>query len=194
MQRIIAVVVALAAVGIVTAFAASQIAPSHQAGAAPQPTQVQPVREQNLDAGGYIRVHEQGTANVNVTNGSLPVSGTVNVGNFPAAQGRLISLGTHSGATVDFPLADVSDCSQVSILARLVSVGGSVTVARNSNASPDGTALVQVSLAGTSNTGDAGGVATASLIDVPMTLPFLSVRANVSNGVGDVTAWIWCEP
>jgi len=178
----------------VTAFAASQIAPSHQAGAAPQPPQVQPVREQNLDAGGYIRVHEQGTANVNVTNGSLPVSGTVNVGNFPAAQGRLISLGTHSGATVDFPLADVSDCSQVSILARLVSVGGSVTVARNSNASPDGTALVQVSLAGTSNTGDAGGVATASLIDVPMTLPFLSVRANVSNGVGDVTAWIWCEP
>ena len=66
MQRIIAVVVALAAVGIVTAFAADQLIPSHDAGAAPQP-QVQQVREQNLDGSGFIRVHEQGTPNVNVS-------------------------------------------------------------------------------------------------------------------------------
>ena len=47
-----------------------------------------PVAEQNL-AGGNIRVHEQGTgavheqgtASVNVTNDSIPVTGTVNVGN-----------------------------------------------------------------------------------------------------------------
>ena len=32
-----------------------------------------PVREQNLDANGNIKVHEQGTANVNVTNSSLSV-------------------------------------------------------------------------------------------------------------------------
>jgi hypothetical protein len=33
-----------------------------------------PVREQNLDAQGNIKVHEQGTANVNVTNSSLSVA------------------------------------------------------------------------------------------------------------------------
>jgi hypothetical protein len=32
-----------------------------------------PVAEQNLDANGNIKVHEQGTANVNVTNSSVPV-------------------------------------------------------------------------------------------------------------------------
>jgi hypothetical protein len=40
------------------------------------------VSEQNVDASGSIRVHEQGTANVNVTNSSLPVT----VGNLPAEQ------------------------------------------------------------------------------------------------------------
>jgi len=99
MQRIITVVIVLAAVGIVSAFAASKLVPSHQAGAAPSATQV---REQNLDASGFIRTHEQGTANVSVTNTWLPVSGTVNVGNFPAAaQGRLINLGeadSHAGS------------------------------------------------------------------------------------------------
>lgn len=38
-----------------------------------------PVREQNLDGGGRIRVHEGGTANVNVTNSSLSVDGTVGI-------------------------------------------------------------------------------------------------------------------
>jgi hypothetical protein len=33
-----------------------------------------PVREQNLDGGGNIKVHEQGTANVNVTNSSLTIA------------------------------------------------------------------------------------------------------------------------
>jgi hypothetical protein len=45
----------------------------------PTPGPSQPVLEQNLDANGLIRVHEQGTANVNVTNVPLPVSGNVNV-------------------------------------------------------------------------------------------------------------------
>ncbi len=38
-----------------------------------------PVREQNLDGGGRIRVHEAGTANVNVTNSALSVDGTVGI-------------------------------------------------------------------------------------------------------------------
>jgi hypothetical protein len=33
-----------------------------------------PVREQNLDANGNARVHEQGTAKVDVTNSSLPIA------------------------------------------------------------------------------------------------------------------------
>src|SRR5215210_7228978 len=40
-----------------------------------------PVAVQDLDANNNIRVHEQGTASVNVTNSSFPVTGTVNVGN-----------------------------------------------------------------------------------------------------------------
>jgi hypothetical protein len=49
----------------------------------PQPSQ--PVREQNLDANRFIRVHEQGTANVNVANSQLTVGGTVSVDNFPSS-------------------------------------------------------------------------------------------------------------
>lgn len=63
-----------------------------------------PVREQNLDESGAIRVHEQGTASVdvvnenldvtlanslldvNVTNSSVPVNGTVEVNNLPSTQ------------------------------------------------------------------------------------------------------------
>jgi len=51
------------------------------------PAQAVPVREQNLDGSGDVKVHEQGTANVNVTNGSLTVAtaapitgGAINVG------------------------------------------------------------------------------------------------------------------
>lgn len=70
----------------------------------PGPGPTKPVAEQNLDENGWIRVHEQGVAsvdvtndnldvtlandeiNVNVTNPVLGVSGTVDVGNFPAQQ------------------------------------------------------------------------------------------------------------
>jgi len=61
----------------------------------PTPGATQPVREQNLDADGLIRVHEQGVADVNVTNDPLNVSvsndelnvtGEVEVSNFPTTQ------------------------------------------------------------------------------------------------------------
>jgi hypothetical protein len=51
----------------------------------PTPGPSQPVRERNLDVNGLIRVHEQGTANVNVANSQLTVSGTVSVDNFPTS-------------------------------------------------------------------------------------------------------------
>jgi hypothetical protein len=65
--------------------------------APPDPTSgaTQPIREQNLDDDGLIRVHEQGVADVNVTNDllnvsvgneTLNVSGEVEVSNFPATQ------------------------------------------------------------------------------------------------------------
>jgi hypothetical protein len=52
----------------------------------PRPGATVPVREQNVDMDGWIAVHEQGTAAVDVTNSSLTVTGTVDVGNFPDEQ------------------------------------------------------------------------------------------------------------
>jgi hypothetical protein len=53
------------------------------------PSHPVPAQEQNLDANGNIKVHEQGTASVNVTNTTVPVheQGTaqVNVANMPGA-------------------------------------------------------------------------------------------------------------
>jgi hypothetical protein len=54
------------------------------------PSHPVPAQEQNLDASGNIKVHEQGTANVNVTNTTVPVheQGTaqVSVANMPGSQ------------------------------------------------------------------------------------------------------------
>jgi hypothetical protein len=51
----------------------------------PHPGPSSPVREQNLDPEGLIRVHEQGVADVNVTNDVLEVQGTIEVDNFPTS-------------------------------------------------------------------------------------------------------------
>jgi len=82
MRNIIGIVISIGLVGgLVASFAFSQLSMQVDAESrAPSATQV---REQNLDANGLIRIHEQGTASVNVTNSSLPVSGTVSVGNLP---------------------------------------------------------------------------------------------------------------
>ncbi len=72
-----------------------------------------------LDAQGNVKVHEQGTANVNVTNRALAVSGTVNVdvttskllatppGGLPVPTGNTIGIGT----------VDTASSSQVRIAA-----------------------------------------------------------------------------
>jgi hypothetical protein len=70
----------------------------------PNPPPPLPVAEQNRDANGLIRVHEQGTANVNVTSGSLKVGGAVSVTNFPATQNVFVTGGTLTGLT---PVAQV---------------------------------------------------------------------------------------
>ena len=51
----------------------------------PTPGATSKIREQNLDPDGLIRVHEQGTADVNVTNSSLNVEGSMSVENFPSS-------------------------------------------------------------------------------------------------------------
>ena len=55
----------------------------------------QDVLEQNLDASGFIRVHEQGTANVAVTN--FPASQTVAITNLPSVQN--VALAGHEPFT-----------------------------------------------------------------------------------------------
>jgi hypothetical protein len=50
---------------------------------------VQDVLEQNLDASGFIRVHEQGTAHVAVTN--FPASQNVTVTNLPSTQNVVLT-------------------------------------------------------------------------------------------------------
>jgi hypothetical protein len=69
-----------------------------------------PVREQNTDANGNIKVHEQGTANVNVTNPSIAVNGTVSVtpGNsFLLTSGTLTADGTITVDTTKYTYVSV---------------------------------------------------------------------------------------
>ena len=76
MRSIIGLVGVLGLVsGMAGALAYDQL--GSDAGAAPPPPSATQVREQNLDGSGFIRVHEQGTADV---------AGTVNVGNLPTVQ------------------------------------------------------------------------------------------------------------
>jgi hypothetical protein len=86
----------------------------------PDPTENPPlqVREANTDTSGYIAVHEQGTADVNVTGGTInanvtggsitvdntdanpvPIAGSVGVNNFPGEQGVWVDGGNMSPVT-----------------------------------------------------------------------------------------------
>lgn len=66
-----------------------------------------PVREQNLDANGNIKTHEQGTANVNVTNSSLPVAPAAPI----TAGGSAVGLSVGVGSSVFSPPAVASALS-----------------------------------------------------------------------------------
>ena len=92
-----------------------------------------PVNETNTDANGNIKVHEQGTVqvggNVAVSNlpATQPVSGTVNVGNFPAApKTDVIASGAFTlnlAGAVLFGPADVSAYRQLTLYMK-VTTGG----------------------------------------------------------------------
>lgn len=196
---LLATVVALAS-GLLGAFAYGELF-----GRAQAVPSAQAVREHNLDGGGLIRVHEQGTASVNVTNPSLPVSGTVDVGNLPVVQdvnvlslpstsGRLIELGTQTvpgGGSFHTPFADVSDCQRVTLMAK--SSSGFPTGASIEYMSPDGTTRITAPNIGGAQ-GSGGGTYSSHNIEIVM--PFISLQASNGN-LGtptDLTAWIWCAP
>ena len=190
MRQVIALVAVVGLVsGPVGAWASGQL--SGSAGAAPT---AQQVREQNVDGSGFIRTHEQGTANVNVTNGPLPVSGTVNVGNFPApAQGRLISLGTQTASTYRSAFVDVSDCEKATIM--VATSNQDTTLYINPQVSPDGNQAVGLSPDGNQTETFIDGVNTRSISAMSVVAPFMRVEAAVNPAVtSNFTAWIWCEP
>jgi len=109
-NSLIAFVGLTALIGIIAA-----VTPNISRGQAPDPRPgaTQPVREQNLDAGGAIRVHEQGTANVNVTNESLAVQ----VGNSSLdvnVQGGSVDANITGGSVqTTVPPATVAHCDIV---------------------------------------------------------------------------------
>jgi hypothetical protein len=110
------------------------------------------VVENNVDADGNIRVHEQGTVpvsgtvnvgntpavqNVSVTNASLPVTGSVSVSNFPAAATGV----THFFHQEVFPFnaeqilhIDISKFSKVRMAVVVNGTGGSVDFFWGTNA------------------------------------------------------------
>ena len=201
MRRLVALAVVGAIIsGLSGAWAFSQL--SGSAGAAPS---AQQVREQNLDGSGFIRTHEQGTANVNVTNGSLPISGTVNVGNFPAAaQGRLIELGTqpytiNAGQPYRSAFVEVSDCQSITAMARgSETPNAPIDIDIGFSTSPDGIASMPVGDLGVTNEeSQPGNVRAGSVHNAATTLRFLRVFVDLGGTAGDqatITAWIWCEP
>ena len=180
------------------------------ASAAP-PTQA--VEEQNLDAGGSIAVHEQGVADVNVTNPSLPVSGTVDVGNLPAVQdvnvislpsqpapvGRTVLVAQNvnlgPGASHTTAIEETADCRDMRLM-----VDHTGQVAALLLPSPDGasqTGAIELMRSG-------GGDGTfytpkanpASSAPFSATAPKVAIRLTESTGSVAATvneAWLYCS-
>jgi hypothetical protein len=77
-----------------------------------------PVQEQRADAQGNVRVHEQGTADVNVTNASLPVheQGTVSASPTPAANFPVQGIVQVDGGSVsDYQFLPAINVSSITI-------------------------------------------------------------------------------
>jgi hypothetical protein len=171
-----------------------------------------PVSEQNVDATGNVRVHEQGTAavheqgtaavheqgvaSVNVTNGSLPVTGTVNLGNSSMRVMHVASNVTIPKFTT-FSLGGFQDTSDCSALAAFIKPG-------DLNLADDDVYL-RVSVTGTT-IGDAQGVVHGVRRDLTWYFfstggaPFFAPKSEleVSNGDEDnahtlTDAWLVCQ-
>lgn len=186
MLRLVTLAAVLGVIGgLVGAFAFSEVSGQAEALA----LLATRVREQNLDANGLIRVHEQGTANVTgtVDVGNMPAVQDVNVVSMPTSQGRLIEVGTlpaPANGSVQFPVVDVRDCSQSSAMAETAQIpeGGAVEFT-NLSVSTDGTNMFF--------TGFGGGVGSVASLG---SWPFVQFGVRHSGDATDITAWVWCAP
>ncbi len=181
MRYIIAATAFALVVGITLGFVLSK-GLDGSASAAPK---AQAVEEQNLDGSGFIAVHEQGTADVNVL--AMPPQA--------APQGRLIELGTlpaDTSETVAFPLVNVSDCRETTIMA--VAQHTSNIGLPGPNVSPDGSTLMPATF---SHIG-VGVVEGKEAISALVNGRWPYIQALILNGGGapptDITAWLWCAP
>ncbi len=189
-------IIAAAAFALVVGIALGFVVSRELDGSASAAPRAQAVEEQNLDGSGFIAVHEQGTANVagTVDVGNLPAIQDVNVVSAPSQEPRLIELTFTTVPTSTSisrsNLVDISDCGLISVF-----VLGSSGLNDTTLGSPDGTQLIPVRL-----TGDRLGVSApirgASLLNVPMNLPFILITAGGSSSQqGEAsTGWIYCAP
>ncbi len=162
------------------------------------------VRETNVDGNGHIRVHEQGTADVNVTNGSVLVSGTVDVGNFPG--GRVVLMAEN--LTIDpeqfqsSSFTQTADCRRLAVFldpnpyvmagldppALLLSAGGANVVGR----APLGGSPVYTSPGGAVfYYGLGGSFQSESVVSPATALEFHNSRTDIPLTVNK--AWLFCS-
>ena len=155
-------------VGVAVGFALT--ATVFEAEAKPPPV-VQPGEEQKLNASGFIAVHEQGTADVNVVS-TVP------------STGRLVTLAFTGGLS---QFVDTSDCSHISILARDSTDIASLKLF----ASPDGTARIEFGSPTFVRAGGVDGFVTLSVNNLPLAEPFMQVQITKAP---NLSGWIWCAP
>ncbi len=154
-------------------------------GSASAAPKAQAVEEQNLDGSGFIAVHEQGVADVNVL--SMPPQ--------TAPQGRLIELGTlaaPSNSDINFPLTDVADCASMRLMAVTAHASG-LRIENFVNTSPDGSIRIRSGEVAQLDSAVLDGVSTTSA-SIGGNYPFVQVVVFNGGIARDVTAWIWCTP
>ena len=144
-----------------------------------------PVREQNVDATGNIKVHEQGVVDVNVVSGGA---------------GRLIELGTVTlalGEVQWYPMVEVGDCVEISAMAKQTSgppaEPGNYIAFRSGIESPDGVTGVGGVYVGSSRENIDGLLSDAGPIVGRHRYVQIPIYYGDGNpGTIDITAWIWC--
>jgi hypothetical protein len=128
-----------------------------------------PAREQNLDADGNIKVHEQGTADVNVTNTSLPVAPPPPV--------------TRGGGSLF-----VSSCPDErfpgTVIASALRINWSSTIT--------GVNLLRGTFVAASFVGPSGG--DESAVDLSLTRPITFDRIQCFGAGGASVSWVGNEP
>ncbi len=110
--------IAILALAVVAAGLGALFVGGEWASSAPAVQPPLPVQEQNLDADGNVKVHEQGVADVNVTNASLPVAPPEPI----TGGGSTLGIGCPSSSTQAEPI--VASALQIAWL------GGGVTTIR----------------------------------------------------------------